>query len=111
MNCSKGDLAIIVRPSAPTREHAVGMIVRCLRFHPAVYATFSNRIVENVWQVELADGRRVGGNGYPIGVPDVCLRPIRHPGPDEVDQIVELVGAAPKLEDVRRRAAREGARG
>ena len=81
MNCRPGDMAIItgVLPTSIGFE-CNGMIVQCVELFNDHYGSYS-------WLV----------NPKPRGfcaVADACLRPIRDPGDDAVDEMVQLVGEA-----------------
>ncbi len=76
LNCEKNDLARIVMASQ--KPEYLGHVVRCIE--PFIAARGP------AWVVDP-----------PIpefhGVLDCALRPLRDPGPDEVDEMVKLLGA------------------
>ena len=78
MNCKQGDLAIIVGilPGYPGYK-CNGMIVKCVSLIPDYDIA--------AWIIEPEI------DGF-LGVADVNLRPIRDPGDDAVDEMVQLHG-------------------
>jgi hypothetical protein len=93
LNCKPGDLCrVIDHPgmSHLERNQLVGMIVK-------VTTTITHPDGHPCWlyegdpiTVELIFGR------LPItGIADMCLRPIRNPGDEEVDEVLALTGPAP----------------
>ena len=98
MNCEKGDLARVISP---------GLIVHCGcgRGSPMVLAkpdTFVRCIEHSVdggWTLEEPIPFHVHSicgteaTGDVVGIADYLLRPIGNPGPDAVDELLDLVGA------------------
>lgn len=101
MNCRKGDLAILIEdlwlenPLSGERKTllASGAIVRCTSLDPA----------DNCWNIEEPRRISVSFERFPrvlidcvlSGIRDDALRPIRDPGVDAVDEMVQRLGAAP----------------
>ncbi|RZI60671.1 MAG: hypothetical protein EOP14_00105 [Pseudomonas sp.] len=85
MNCKPGDLAIIVRAHGPS----LGQIVRCLKLNPLIssvptFGVNGTGAPEPFWDIDITI---VAFNGTKVRyVPDACLRPIRDPGDDAVDE-------------------------
>lgn len=81
MNCRPGDLAMVVDT---IHKHLLGRII-----------TVHNLAGENqfgpCWNYS---GNLVSSTGRLEYVEDCCLKPIRDPGDDAVDEMVELVGPA-----------------
>lgn len=88
MNCKPGDLAVRVRNSNRSKLTPEGSVVTCLRVVPSMESASSGVVYRNVWVVEHA-GRMVGPNGYPLGIPDCDLTPIRDPGDDAQDESLQ----------------------
>lgn len=99
MNCEKGDLAMIVRGLAGTDSRLVGTLVTV----GTLYAT--NSYFGPVWNVTHMHpilglrASRASGEVTGLGVvgsaghcPDAWLRPIRDPGEDAVDEVVQRLG-------------------
>jgi hypothetical protein len=76
LNCEKDDLARIVR--ATLNPEYLGHIVRCIE--PFIASRGPAWVVDP----PIPDFS---------GVLDSALRPLRNPGPDEVDEMVKLLGA------------------
>lgn len=95
MNCKPHDLAQIMSNFSDNRN-AIGMIVRLSGrtfIHPR--SGVIGWYLQEVLVVERDDG--VKGNEYIKGISDKCLRPIRDPGDDAVDEMVLRVGAPDKV--------------
>lgn len=88
MNCKPGDLAVIVH--CPPKPDCVGRIVECVKFFKSCHIDF--RFYTDVWVVEWhgVDPKQLGFNGF--AVPDAWLRPIRDPGDDAVDEVIQRLG-------------------
>lgn len=72
MNCKPGDLAVVVSGEP---AHNIGKMVQVKTLH---------RWVPGIW---LFEGNLTNEIGLPLlGVADNCLRPIRDPGTDAVDE-------------------------
>ncbi len=82
MNCKPGDLAIVVAAPAIAKR-AIGSIVRCVEL-------FDGFGTGPMWTVEPPAA------GHYWGIKDRWLRPIRDPGDDAVDEVLQLVGAPSK---------------
>jgi hypothetical protein len=97
MNCKPGDLAVIVA-GRPRRN--VGRIVRCVEVVVGETCSCGGA----VWIID--------GDTVPVGslaglfsellgikpmVGDCCLKPIRDPGDDAVDEVLQRVGAPARL--------------
>lgn len=79
LNCKPGDLAIVVR-GRPT--HNLGSVVRVIR------------LAQDAWEIWEYEGRLTNTRGGRItGIGDECLRPIRDPGDDAVDETLAWAGA------------------
>lgn len=92
MNCKPGDLAIVVR-SFPGGIMKAGFVVTCIEVHARIFSTLDGQVYENVWFVDH-NGNRHGVNGWPLGVPDAFLRPIRPSDlEDETPTVRELEAA------------------
>ena len=99
MNCKPGDLAVIVRSFSPDFIVNVGRIVRVGNFYGKA-AFKSGYEKENCW---LVHGRLMTRSGAPFDrlarehgadgcIPDDHLCPIRDPGDDAVDEMVQKLG-------------------
>lgn len=94
MNCKKDDLAIVVRSF--TGEN-LGKIVRCLRLANPEDLWLHNVGYDGpVWLIDQTlICRSLANLNYfaevPL-VPDEILRPIRDPGEDATDEMVQLLG-------------------
>lgn len=81
MNCRPGDMAMVIRSIYP---HLLGRII-------TVHNLLTTRDGSPCWSY-------TGNLDTPYGPPhyaeDCCLRPIRDPGDDAVDEMVQLVGEA-----------------
>jgi hypothetical protein len=81
MNCKPGDLAVIVKVG-PLAKGLLGRFVTVLRPHKDSLGVY--------WDYEpllqTVDGYVVAA------VEDECLRPIRDPGEDAVDEMVQKLG-------------------
>ena len=75
MNCRQGDLAVIVRSKL---VWPLGMIVRCVEFC----------VTENGDPGWILDRPLTHGQDVYTSVRDSCLRPIRDPGADAVDEML-----------------------
>ena len=81
MNCKPGDMAMIVRGNYPQ------FYGRIIAVHNLVYISET----EHCWSYS----GNLHVNGFSISyVEDSCLRPIRDPGDDAVDEMVQLCGNA-----------------
>jgi len=109
LNCKPGDLARVVgwAPRLGLNDHVV-LLAKEQPF--LLYDVWHWRLAKPLDFVLGAGGKnRLTGEqfvpGQPVQVlelPDYCLRPIRDPGDDAVDEMVRKVGAAPKtLTEVR----------
>jgi hypothetical protein len=93
LNCKPGDLAVVLKTRM--RPDAVGMVVRVVE-HTVVGG-------EPAWRIDppLPGGVRwsFAGGSWTDGtsIRDECLRPIRDPGEDAVDEILQLVGSPNKV--------------
>jgi hypothetical protein len=88
MNCKPHELAQIMS-NFPDCDEAIGMIVRLGA--NTVPQPKSGAIC---WELqETLIVRDSVGLRYFIAIADDCLRPIRDPGDDAVDEIVQIVGA------------------
>lgn len=106
MNCRPGDLARVVAPGyllrcwCGVRTLVVKpdtMVICATQFADGWYLAEPLK-VDTTWA--CGDGERLSGTAGSL--PDSLLRPVRDPGPDAVDEMVNLVGAAPKtLTEVR----------
>ncbi len=83
MNCKPGDVCRYIGKV----DEARGMIFMVLKADPYYAGAW---IVSPSFPVHLA----LGGN--PESIYDFSLRPIRDPGDDAVDEILQLVGAPSK---------------
>lgn len=96
MNCKPGDLAVVVRSSAGNE----GKCVRCVRLFPAIeFLSRENILVvrSNVWEIDTALPSWDGGTtAY---VPDAWLRPIRDPGDDAVDEVLQRIPSPFKIKE------------
>ena len=89
MNCKPGDLAVIVRSDA---SENIGKLVTVLRPHHTRQA---------VWFVEMHGNCVDARTNKPIlaadprtpWVHDICLRPIRDPGDDAMDEMLRPLPA------------------
>lgn len=91
MNCKPGDLAIVVKSTCGNE----GKIVRCIRLATPVEADRLGYWSGPLWytDVELMSQRYNGMERRMVrSCPDKYLRPIRDPGDDAVDEMVERVG-------------------
>lgn len=106
LNCKPGDLAVVVK--APTRTEFLGRVCTVLWAAPA-HERFRlpddylhDPAGEGRWVVEFASPIKVEVTGgfrvTPFAaVRDECLTPIRDPGEDAVDEILQLVGSPNKV--------------
>lgn len=95
MNCRPGDLAIIVAADRGTPNGVLGVIVRVVEMDP----NGSPVTGAPSWKL---DRLYVVDDFFFNRARDSVLRPIRPQADDVVDQMVKLVGAAPKtLTEVR----------
>jgi hypothetical protein len=93
MNCKSGDLAMVMRGFPELNR---GRVIRVTTVDVLVGAVTNTPM----WRYEGDLDGQFGGRCACIA--DACLRPIRDPGDDEVDEIVKKLGAAPKtLTEVR----------
>lgn len=98
MNCKPHELAIIVnsgsRSSGLAREvarQAIGKIVRVVKLRPPHHPDACYEAL--VWEIEEPFKIECEGRVFTIGgVGDECLRPIRDPGDDADDEMVQLLG-------------------
>jgi hypothetical protein len=100
LNYQKGDLARIIPPGAFERCPLCGR--RALAIRPDILVVCEEVVIENgVTMWRIAEKIRTSGI-FPCGTPftgtcfviaDALLRPIRNPGADEVDEILQRVGA------------------
>lgn len=90
MNCKPGDLAVVVRSEGTGRagllsEMLLGRIVRVVRLRPPSNAFHC--MADLVWSFEEPIRLELHGWTYIAdGTADCCLRPIRDPGDDAVDE-------------------------
>lgn len=103
LNCKPGDLAVIMR--SPASPENIGKIVRVLRpavegekiegWRVALRPDFPAWIVESagsdlVWHgFRLANGKRTVSVVKQRAYADYCLKPIRDPGDDAVDETLQ----------------------
>lgn len=89
MNCKPGDLAFIRRPWLIDED--IGRVVRVIRLgktyekivmRNGVHSICTNPSRSVGWLVDSSNER------FPCFVADECLRPIRDPGDDAVDEMV-----------------------
>lgn len=85
MNCKPGDLAIIVNASDYGRIH-IGKIVQCIRLERP---TFGRPGLG--WLTE--PGLAASDDGKCLLWCDEHLRPIRDPGDDAVDEVLQRIGS------------------
>lgn len=106
MNCKPNDMAVIV--TCPEVPENVGAIVEVLRRSDPCPCGCTE--INVCWLVKSRGRKLAGFGGYfnertyvdESNVQDAYLRPIRPQADDAVDEIVDLVGAAPKtLTEVR----------
>lgn len=90
MNCKEDDLAIIVRSQGGNRDK----IVRCIELWPCVRGENRDGSLEvgPAWVVDRQLTSWDGSVGNLIF--DSQLRPLRNPGPDEVDETLMWEPAA-----------------
>lgn len=94
MNCKPNELAVVVRRFPGAKSNCVGKIVRTVEFvGRAICINAPDIEINDAWNVEFRGATT--RLGYMLGVPDSCLRPIRNPGDNAVDEMVLKVGAAP----------------
>jgi len=100
LNCKPGDLAVIVR--SPASPENIGKIVRVMRtaiegeqiegWRVALRSDFPAWIVESVGSDLVWHGFRLANGSKTVSIvrlrayADYCLKPIRDPGDDAVDQ-------------------------
>ena len=91
--CKEGELAFVLSEECAGHIPS-GHVVKCLHYYATSNWLNSDGSVDSVcrgiWHVEY-NGRNRGSIGM-YGVRDVNLWPIRDPGPDEVDEMVKLLG-------------------
>lgn len=89
MRCRVGDMALIVESCAGNE----GKIVQCLELAGLQGCLAPDGQVEEgaVWRIDQMLPSWSGTLGHHIL--DSQLRPLRDPGPDEVDEMVKLLGA------------------
>ncbi len=99
MNCQKGDLARVIAPGRMSRCPV------CRTAEVVVKPLTIVRVTEHDGTVWLLEEPLSGTHDFACGsvlqwncrgLSDDILRPIRDPGVDEVDEMVRIVGAAPK---------------
>ena len=83
MNCKQGDLAIVVEAHGSFRS-AVGRIVRCEALSAKHSAAW---VVDPPLTIQVGIGHVL----HCEAVGDECLRPIRDPGDDAVDETLSWV--------------------
>jgi len=97
MRCKPGDLAMTV---APFNVGGIGQFVTVVRLAKseemidgiAFYARVPSWVVDGTF--------RTDGNVFRGGViADICLRPIRDPGDDAVDEMLQRLGGPNKVLD------------
>ena len=89
MNCKPGDLAVIVRVSLERHKNLIGKVIQVTKPY------FSEVGQCMAWRYEGSD--LVGATGIPIyGVYDWELSPIRDPGDDAVDEVIQRIGTPHK---------------
>ena len=88
MNCKKDDLAIFVKSAAGNE----GKIVRCVRL--ASQADLNSvRFIDTEGPVWVIDRLLLDNRGRHVALAkDESLRPIRDPGDDAVDEMVQKLG-------------------
>lgn len=85
MNCRPGDLAYIVAPDFPPYDRKFVTVVRFAKHDEQLgpcWVVKPEGWIPPLWTVTLS----------PVGTfcyPDRCLRPIRNPGDDAVDETLE----------------------
>ena len=84
MNCKPGDLAIIVDAGSCARVH-IGKIVRCIRLTEPIYG-------HHGFGWETLPELNASDDGKALLWRDEHLRPIRDPGDDATDEMVQLLG-------------------
>ena len=85
MNCKQGDIAIVVG------GRAVGYIVTCIgRFD----GPWNDRDYEPGWRIDRPIPKMNGRHEATIA--DHYLRPIRDPGDDAVDEVIQRIGTPHK---------------
>lgn len=92
MNCKPNQLAYVSDPNAL----AYGHYLTCLQAHPAGFDGWDPK-EGPVWLVDKPlPMRSYWAGGYiTYTYPDEALRPIKNPGDDAVDEMVQKVGPAP----------------
>lgn len=91
MNCKPGDLAMVVKAVCPEN---IGLIVKVLRWAPPIdgmpaWETESDRPSPTVCTISP----RVSTGMHRVAdVRDAWLRPIRDPGDDAIDEMVQKLG-------------------
>lgn len=92
MNCKPGDLAVVIRSDAKN----AGKVVEVLRPATKIESEGFRHFNEGFhWWVRSAGSPIVSGLGVvrtETALPDARLRPIRDPGDDATDEMVQLLG-------------------
>jgi len=100
MNCRPGDLALVRSPGL-RMQCVCGHYVVCVKpGTPVVCKEFVGRYwrIEETLHFDVTGPCGARAVGSTDGVADEMLRPIRDPGDDAVDQVVQRLGAAPKVD-------------
>lgn len=86
--CRQGDLAIVVRSMCGNE----GRIVKCIARYDGIFVELNGEIVliNPSWVIEPHLPTITGGRSWAIA--DENLRPIRDPGDDAIDEIIQRVG-------------------
>jgi hypothetical protein len=100
MNCKPGDLAVIVGCCSAYGEFLIGRTVEVLS--PSDLALVEG-FAWNVRMLHPITNPLTGETGNEGTAADAFLRPIRDPGPDAVDEVLQRLGkpeATPKQPEV-----------
>lgn len=82
MNCKPGDICIIVNGLDFGKQH-IGKVIRVTKLHSGYWGCWE---YEGEWLLSPS--------GFEIvAIEDYCLRPIRDPGDDAVDEVIERLGS------------------
>ena len=102
MNCKSGDLAVIIRSDFSQNIGHLINVVKPADMHDYHRAPYGDDRFH--WECEVIGGGLVGwddafkvtpcAKGILIAMADSDLMPIRDPGDDAVDEMVELCGSA-----------------
>lgn len=86
MNCKGNEFAIIVTSLVPSEQELIGKIV-----------FIKDHIGDSVWELEEPLITKAGRRYYAAW--DYCLRPIKNPGDEEVDEsLTWKCGKPPKID-------------